>query len=154
MLAWIYQLTMPLVGNLPWKWHIFAAWRGSAAALWLLLRKVWPQRRELAVWAPAVAVYPGLTKLYPIAYAHYFLTESFFFVSLLLTVLACGPPAGRQTPLHAADRLAWPPRGQPDDEPSISSVDLVRPLLIWVVLAQDETQGKRKWRRALLLGLP
>jgi hypothetical protein len=160
VLAWIYQLTMPLVGNLPWKWHIFGlAWRWiSAAALWLLLRKVWPQRRELAVWAALLfAVYPGFDQTYiPIAYAHYFLTESFFFVSLLLTVLAVRARLRedrRRFMLLTGLALAASLVNLMTTE-YFFLLDLVRPLLIWVVLAQDETQGKRKWRRALLLGLP
>ncbi|MBI9047550.1 MAG: hypothetical protein JEZ06_23905 [Anaerolineaceae bacterium] len=83
MLAWIYRISMPLVGTTAWKWHLFGLlWRWiSATALWGLLRIVWPQKRELAVWAGLLfAVYPGFDQTYiPIAYAHYFLTESALF---------------------------------------------------------------------------
>ena len=160
LLGWIYQITMPLVGNVPWKWHLFGlAWRWiSATALWGLLRAVWPERRELAVWAALLfAVYPGFDQTYiPIAYAHYFLTESFFFVSLLLTVGAVRAwQQGKRrlfwlwTVLALAASLVNLLTTE-----YFFLLDLVRPLLIWVVLAQDETTNTSKWRRALVLSLP
>lgn len=160
VLAFIYQITMPLVGNVPWKWHIFGlAWRWiSAAALWALLRAVWPKRRELAVWAALLfAIYPGFDQTYiPIAYAHYFLTESFFFASLLLTVLAV------RAWLRGEKRRFWLLTALALAASLVNLLtteyffllELVRPLLIWVVLAQEEGNEKPVWNRALTLSLP
>lgn len=159
VLAWIYQVTMPLVGSLPWKWHIFGlAWRWiSATALWGLLRVVWPKRRELAVWAGLLfAVYPGFDQTYiPIAYAHYFLTESFFFLSLLLTVLAVR--AWRQGETHRFRLLTGLAMAASLVNLMTTEyfflLDFVRPLLIWVVLAEDKDRP-RLWRRVLVMSLP
>ena len=160
VLAWIYQITMPLVGDVPWKWHVFGlAWRWiSATALWGLLRAVWPKRREMAVWAALLfAGYPGFDQTYiPIAYAHYFLTESFFFVSLLLTVLAVrarGRDDLRRFRLLTGLALAASLVNLMTTE-YFFLLDLVRPLLIWVVLSQDETRSTPNWRRSLVLSLP
>jgi hypothetical protein len=159
VLAWIYQITMPLVGNVPWKWHLFGlAWRWiSATALWALLRAVWPKRPEMAVWAALLfAIYPGFDQTYiPIAYAHYFLTESFFFVSLLLTVLAVRARLRDDLPrfrLFTGLALFASLVNLMTTE-YFFLLDLVRPLLIWVVLSQ-EGSGKSQWRRTLMLSIP
>lgn len=90
-LGQIYQITMPIIGTTPWKWQVFGLfWRWvSAATLWLFLRSVWPNKRFLAICTALLfAVYPGFDQTYiPIAFSHYFLTESLFFLSLWLTVL-------------------------------------------------------------------
>jgi hypothetical protein len=160
VLAWIYQITMPLVGNVPWKWHLFGlAWRWvSATALWGLLRTVWPKRRELAVWAGLLfAIYPGFDQTYiPIAYAHYFLTESFFFASLLLTVLAV------RAWLRGERRRFWRLTALALAASLVNLLtteyffllELVRPFLIWVVLGQEEGDEKPVWKHALTLSLP
>jgi hypothetical protein len=159
VLAWIYQITMPLVGNVPWKWHVFGlAWRWiSATTLWALLRAVWLKRREMAVWAALLfAIYPGFDQSYiPIAYAHYFLTESFFFVSLLLTVLALRARLRedvRRFRLFTGLALFASLVNLMTTE-YFFLLDLVRPLLIWVVLTQDESD-KPQWRRAFTLSIP
>ncbi|MBN2048049.1 MAG: hypothetical protein JW750_09420, partial [Anaerolineaceae bacterium] len=92
VLAYLYQLTMPLVGENPLSWQIFGlVWRWlSAAAVWQLARVFWPKRKQLAVWiASLFIIYPGFTQQYiPIAYAHYFITFTFFVASLILNLLA------------------------------------------------------------------
>lgn len=160
VLAWIYQITMPLVGNLPWKWQVFGLlWRViSATALWGLLRSVWPGRRELAVWAGLLfAVYPGFDQTYiPIAYAHYFLTETFFFVSLLLTVHGVRAALNAHKPrfrLLTGLALAASLVNLLTTE-YFFLLELVRPLLIWIVLAQEAPLTPRKGWQVARFSLP
>ncbi len=58
----IFQVTTPLLGHEPWRWHLFALlWRWIASVLlWMLLRLVWPRHSQAALWPSLLfAVYPG-----------------------------------------------------------------------------------------------
>ncbi|HPB39744.1 MAG TPA: tetratricopeptide repeat protein [Flexilinea sp.] len=143
-LGQIYQVTMPIIGTIPWKWQVFGLfWRWiSAVILWAFLRSVWPNKRFLAICTAFLfAVYPGFDQTYiPIAFSHYFLTESLFFLSLWLTVLATRLylKNGREPRFFVFLGLSL-----------ILSVinlitteyffllELVRPFFIWVILSQQ-----------------
>jgi hypothetical protein len=92
--AWglLYQVTLPLLGSSPWVWHVFALiWRWVMSVLfWYLLRLIWPNRRQVALWAGLLfAIYPGYL-LNPIAlcFGHIYIVYCFCLVSFCFTVLA------------------------------------------------------------------
>lgn len=131
----LYRITTPLLGTHVVAWQTFAIfWRWvSGLALWWLLRLVWPRHREFALWTAAlVLVYPGFSQQFiALVYSHFFIVLSAFFASLALTVDALRHP-GR---FWLSSGLAW--------ALGLMNLlcmeywfflELVRPLLIWVVL--------------------
>ena len=88
----IYQITTPLVGHQPWAWHLFGVfWRWvSVLSLYWLLRLLWPEKRQPAVWVCLLwAVYPGASQQFiPLIFGHFFVVLSAFFASMALTLLA------------------------------------------------------------------
>lgn len=151
----IYRITVPLFNTHPLAWQVFALfWRWtSGLALWGLLRLVWPKRPSLAAWAAALfVVYPGFSQQYiSLVYSHFFLILTCFLASLALNLLAMRRP-GRFWPLTAA---AW----------LLSALnllsmeyffllDLLRPVLIWLVCSESIPNLTARLKRTLLNWLP
>lgn len=88
----LYQLLLPLFGANPWAWQILVVlmrWL-TAVLLWALLRLLWPQEEQPALWASALfLVYPGLGQNYiSLMYTHFFVILNIFLLSLHLSILA------------------------------------------------------------------
>lgn len=88
----IYQVTLPLLGKVPWHWHLFGLfWHWTAAvAFWWLVRLVWPREKNAALWAGLMfVVYPGFT-MQPISLTggHIFMIYTAYFLSVCFMVLA------------------------------------------------------------------
>lgn len=154
-MAWVYQATTALIDFTPLSSHLFALlWRAiTGAALWVLLRLVWPRQRDLAGWAALLfTVYPGFGQQYvSFVYGHYYLLVAAFFASLSLTILAVRSPqrfgwytAGAML-LSAVNLSCWE---------YYFLLDLLRPLLAWWVLGEQGLGWKRRLGRALLAWLP
>lgn len=97
VLAYMYQVLMPVLGRQPWVWHIFgllARWLASLA-LYGLIKKLWPAKPNLAfLTAVLFMIYPGFDQqAIPIAYSPYFLTLAGFLASLSLTVQTISSPS-------------------------------------------------------------
>ena len=87
-----FQVTLPVLGKLPWVWHLFGlAWHWIAAAsFWWMMRLVWPNKKNAALWGGLLfAVYPGFV-LQPIALSigHMFFVYTSFLLSINLFLLA------------------------------------------------------------------
>jgi hypothetical protein len=86
--GWLYRLTTPLVGGDPLAWQVFGIltrWL-SGLAFWALLKRLWPQRDDVAAWAALLfTLYPGFRQ-YPIAnmYGHFYIVLALALVSLWL----------------------------------------------------------------------
>lgn len=65
VLGWLYQLTTPIIQDSALGWQVFGLamrW-GSGYAFWLLLRRLWPQQAEAALWGALLfVVYPGFSQ--------------------------------------------------------------------------------------------
>ena len=155
VLGLLYQVTTPLVGNVPWRWHVFGLlWRWlNAVSLWWVLRLVWLHRTEIAAWAAALFVlYPGFDQQYiPIAYAHYFITMTAFFLSFAFMLLALRNPHKKlpYTLLAVAFSLINLLTTE-----YFFVLDLLRPLLIWIVLRDSVPDRRARLRHTLLTWLP
>jgi len=135
-LGWLYAVTMPIMGESPVSWHIFALvtrWL-SALAVWWCIRGIWPERsQESAAIACLYAVYPGFT-LQPIAWCH-----SHVFVTLGLATWSLGAMVWA----HRIKRLFWPLSIGAILAGGITLViteyfvglELLRPVFLWVVFA-------------------
>ncbi|MFO3796813.1 MAG: hypothetical protein ACK8QZ_05950, partial [Anaerolineales bacterium] len=88
----LYQLTTRLFPQVPIYWQIFALfWRWATAVLfWLLLRRLWPEKEELAFWASAFfLLYPGFNQQWvAYLYSHFFIVLSLFLFSLFAMLQA------------------------------------------------------------------
>jgi hypothetical protein len=88
--GWLFQMSMPLLGDSPLAWQAFGLfWRWMSAVLvWLLLRRVWRQAPQLALWSSLLfLVYPGFQQQHiPIIYGHLFLVLCCYLFSLTLNL--------------------------------------------------------------------
>lgn len=152
----VYRLTTPLLGSQPLTWQVAALalrW-GTGLAFWWLLRLVWPGKERFAAWAAAIfVVYPGFSQQFiAFLYSHFFIILTAYLLSLALMVLALRNP-----------RWFWPL--------TVGSLllsllnlfameyffllDLLRPLLAWVVLGQcGEYSPRERIKKTVIVWLP
>lgn len=151
----LYQITTPILGNSPLTWQIFGLlmrWV-TGVALWALLRLVWRRREQFAAWSALLFVlYPGFTQQFiAFLYSHFYIVLASFLFSLALMIAAIRQP-----------RMTWPL--------SIASMflslvnlfsmeyfillDLLRPILIWVVLSESMPDRGKRLKKTLQLWLP
>lgn len=152
----IYQLTTSVIGPQPWKWQVFGlVWRWLAAtALWWLVRQLWPQRREAAVWTALLfIVFPALRQQ-PIAilYGHFFIVLTAFFLSLALMLKAMRDESrfwlwtGLSLALSLVNLLCME---------YFFLLDLLRPVLLWAAAPrQDGESFKGSVKTAIKRWLP
>jgi hypothetical protein len=151
----IYQFTTAIIGPQPWKWQVFGLiWRWLASvALWWLVRQLWPQRREAAAWAALLfIVFPALRQQ-PIAilYGHFYIVVSAFFLSLALMLKAVRDSrrfwlwAGLSLLLSLVNLLCME---------YFFLLDLLRPVLLWVVVSQEGGPFKDSLKAAFKRWLP
>jgi hypothetical protein len=151
----IYQFTTSLLGSIPWHWQVFGLfWRlASAVSLWWLLRLVWRKPSEAAAWVSILfMVYPGFDQQ-PIAitYGHFFLVLTAFFLSLCFMLLAIRHP--RRYWLYSALGLLLSFVNLLTLE-YFFLLDLLRPLLLWVLLAETLSEKRTRLKRSLIAWLP
>ncbi|MCZ7551042.1 MAG: hypothetical protein B6D39_02150 [Anaerolineae bacterium UTCFX2] len=155
LLAWIYQVTTPLLGESPFNWQAFAVitrWL-ACAALWWALRGLWP-RNPLQTSAIAIlfAVYPGFKQQHiAITYSNAFLVLALYLsswgfmiwslrrlsrfwllylISLLLAIYT----------VFTAEHFF--------------GLELLRPVFLWIVLSETVSHYGERLKKTLLLWLP
>ena len=151
----IYQLTTSVIGPQPWKWQVFGlVWRWLAAvALWWLVRQLWPQRREVAVWTALLfIVFPALRQQ-PIAilYGHFFIVVTAFLLSLGLMLKAMRDT--RRVWLWTGLSLLFSLVNLLCME-YFFLLDLLRPVLLWVAASQEGLPFRDGLKTALKRWLP
>ncbi|TAK13877.1 MAG: hypothetical protein EPO32_03720 [Anaerolineae bacterium] len=103
--GWLYRLTMPILGSNPLVWQVFGIltrWL-TGLAFWALLKRLWPQRTDVAAWATLLfTLYPGFRQ-YPIAnmYGHFYIVLALALASLWLH-LGAAKDAAKRLPLTLA----------------------------------------------------
>lgn len=150
----VYQLTTAVLGSAPWQWQLFGLfWRWlSAVSVWWLVWLTWRRHSVAAVWvATLFLVYPGFDQQ-PIAmmYGHFFIVITAFFLSCCLMILSLRRPTRYwhftlpALLLSAFNLLAME---------YFFLLDLLRPVLLWFVLAKRDVDWReRKSLASLLLG--
>ena len=154
-LPWIYMLTTPVVGEAPLGWQLLGllARAATAAALWWLIRSIWPRRQALALLtALFFVVYPGfLQGPISLIYSHYFLLYALLLASLVFSVWAV-----RQE----VYRWSWTAAGLISLALVLFSfeylvgLELVRPAILGLVLWQGGLRGRKLAGRTLRIWLP
>ncbi len=147
--AWTYAVTFPLLGSQPLNWHIFTLllrW-GTTAALWWTFLQVWPDRRREAAWTAALfAVYPVfIQQPISVAYSQHWICYLLFCFSLGAMV-----KAWRVFRTNRALALVWAGGAMAASLLQLltmeyfAGVELLRPVLLWFLLNEEE---KSPWKK-------
>ena len=151
----IYQATTSLLGSVPWHWQVFAIfWRWMAGvALWGLLRLTWPRQAQAATWAALIfVVYPGFEQQFiSLVYSHFFIVLTAFLASLGCTLLALRRPRWRWPLTVLALLLSFVNLITME---YFFLLELVRPALIWIVLAESIPDRRQRLKQAFKVWLP
>lgn len=155
LLAWVYQVTTPLLGESPFNWQAFAVvarWL-ACAALWWTLHGLWLRKPiQTSAVAFLFAVYPGFKQQHiAITYSNAFFVLAlylsswgfmvwslrrqskfwlFYLISLLLSVYT----------VFTAEHFF--------------GLELLRPIFLWIVLGETISPYGKRLKRTLLLWLP
>ncbi len=155
-IAGIYMLTMPIIGNFPLGWQIFALlsrWVSVLAVFWTL-RLVWPRYTRQVVWITLLfAVFPGFREQFAsVIYSHYFLQLAVQMASIGLMVLAVRRP--RHFWVYTILSLLTQFLGIFTSE-YFFGLELLRPIFLWMVLSEDSGRPRReRVRRFMLSWMP
>ncbi|MBV6394825.1 MAG: hypothetical protein HFACDABA_00395 [Anaerolineales bacterium] len=155
VLARMYLVTLPLLGANPLAWQVFALfWRAACAiAMWWALKQIFPKYPREIFWISLLAlVYPGFSQhSIAIAYGHYSLLFTAFWLSLGLMIVALRAEKRKWIPLSAALILsAW----------SLFSaeyafgLELLRPVFLWFAIANASDTLKTKIIKTLRAYIP
>jgi len=153
--GYFYILSTSLIGTNILGWQVFAlTWRWLAAvALWWALHLMWPQKTRLVFFTTLfIVLYPGFMEhSIVITYGHFSLIFTFFFLSIALMLF------GERRP-----RYYWPATIGGVLCSAINlfaleyyfGIELLRPLLLWIVVSEITPEGKNRIRRTLRAYLP
>ncbi len=156
LLAWVVTLTTSLLGwASPLAWQIFgvlARWLFVLAFWWALLA-LWPKKlAQITAAALLFAVYPGFNQQFiAITYSNGFIVSAIFMASLgamlwafrkprwfwplfILSVAFCG---------YAMFAVEY-----------YFGLELLRPVLLWIVLSETVPDLRKRFRRVILYWLP
>ncbi len=144
--AWPYQVMYALFGLNPLAWHLVTLllrW-GGVLLFYLSLKQLWPRFDGYLRWACALLlVYPGFfQQSISAAYNRHFTAFFLFLLSIFLMVLAVKHPsrAWYLFPLSWITAFV-----QIFTIEYFVGLELIRPLLLWLLLTGDSTVG---WRKA------
>lgn len=145
--AWTYILTFPLLGSSPVRWHLFTLllrWLTSLAMWWTLVL-LWPNRKRELTWAAFLfAVYPVfIQQPISVAYSQHWTCYLLFFLSLGLMVKAHRGAGGLKYWLLAALAVACSLLHLLTME-YYAGLELVRPLVLWILLGEQELSMRRR----------
>ena len=168
--AWVFAAASALVGTNIWLVHLLLLllrWLDSVL-LWRLLRSVWPQHPQPALWAALLfSVYPAF-KQQPLAleYVPHFVALALLFSSLQISArLAAAEGDPQSFPASAArglphaipgaawSILAWLGSLQVFILEYFVGLEALRPLIVWLILSRRLDRWSAA-KRAVRLWLP
>lgn len=153
---WTYQLIYSLIGSRPIGWHIvtlFIRWAGTLFFVNAMIL-LWPRYKKHILWLGVLLiVYPGfLQQSQSATKSRHIMTFLLFALSIYLMALAIKRPKWSRflfplswviTFLHLFTTEYF------------SGLELMRPLLIWILVANDpDGEKSRIWRRVAITSLP
>jgi hypothetical protein len=152
---WTYQLIYSLVGSRPIGWHIVTLlirWAGTLFFVYAL-SQFWPRYRKQILWLGALLiVYPGfLQQTQSATKARHIMTFFLFTLSLYLMALAIKRPKWA--------RLFYPLSWTATfmhlfTTEYFSGIELMRPVLIWMLIAEENKTDPHLLRKAAVNSLP
>ncbi len=153
--GYFYVMTTSLIGTNILGWQIFAiTWQWLASvALWWTLRLAWPRNPRAVFFMTLFAMlYPGFSQhSIAITYGHFFLVFTFFFLSLALMLL------GQRYPAYYWPALIGGVLCSALNLFSLEyyfGIELLRPLLLWMVISNITPEKWTQIKRTLLAYLP
>jgi hypothetical protein len=154
-LTYIYSITTQLLGTNPWGWQLFSLfWRWlSAVSLWLMLKKIWPERKSATYLVSVLfLIYPGFNQqAVAITYSHFFLAQTALFTSIILMIWFADKPLKYWWACILA--LALSAINLFSIE-YFFGMELLRPFFLWIYLQNSETDWKTILKRASLIYVP
>ncbi len=153
--AYIYMLFVPIFRDSALAWQIFTVATHALAgiAFWYLLKKLLPGHDFLTACAAAFfIVYPGFKfHWFSVMYSQVFILMAVYFLSYILMIMGMEHPKGRVwLLLGAAVCLVI---GIVPQE-YFYGLELVRPLVIWIVLVRQTPAIPAKFKKFVLYWLP
>jgi len=153
--GYFFVVTTSLIGTNLLGWQIFAiTWQWLASvALWWALRLAWPRNSRAVLFMTLfIVLYPGFTQhSIAIFYGHFFLIFTFFFLSLALMLL------GQRQPKYYWPALIGGVLFSAINLFSLEyyfGIELLRPLLLWMVVSNITPDKKTQIKHILLAYLP
>jgi len=153
--AWTYVVTIPLLGDNPIAWQLFTLalrWL-TAVIFWFCLILLWPgRRREMALAASLFVIYPVFTQQFiSVAYSQHWICYLLFAISLAAMVKGWRSPrwywplttVGVSTALLGLMTMEY-----------FAGLELVRPLLLWILASEGEGNTRKKLKIVLRHWLP
>ncbi len=155
LLGRLFWITTAILGELPIQWQFFgliSRWL-SSVAIWWTLKSLWPSHTEESGWiALLIAIYPGFGQQFiSVTYSHGFVVMTTFWVSLGTMIWALRKP-----------RWFWPltvlslllAAYSLFTVEYFSGLELLRPILIWVVIKEKPKKTRIRLRDTILNWLP
>ncbi len=154
ILAYLFAFTSSFIGPSPFAWQIFAIfWRAmSSIALWWSLRLVWPENGRRAFLVALLSLlYPGFSQhSIAIAYGHYSLLQTAFWVSIGLMILGVKSTKWKWRLLSVSVLLsAW----QLFSAEYYFGLEILRPIFLWIVFTEAEN-SKERFKKILTALIP
>jgi len=152
---WVYQLVYFLVGSHPIGWHIVTLLLRSAGTLFFVytLIQFWPAYRRQIFWLGALLiVYPGFVQqAQSAAFSRHIMALCLFTLSLYLMALAIRRPK--------LARLLFPLSWIATfmhlfTIEYFAGIEFIRPVLIWVLVANGNKKDSDWPRKVVLYSLP
>ncbi|MBN1305469.1 MAG: hypothetical protein JXA13_13605 [Anaerolineales bacterium] len=144
-----------VLGLQPLTWQVYSLllrWL-AAVAMWRLLVNLWPSRKHLAVTAVLLfIIYPGfLQQSLAMTYNYAWLFEGLLFLSFILMVVSIRNPHHFWISMIAAVLISG---FHMVGLEYFFGLELLRPLLIWIVLSEMIPELKKRFIRTLVHYLP
>lgn len=152
---WTYQLIHYIVGFHPLGWHIvtlLVRWAGTLFFVYTLIG-IWPNHKREFYWLGALLmVYPGFVQqTQSAAFSRHIMALFLFALSLYLMALAIKHPSWARVFFP----LSWVATFMHlFTIEYFSGIELLRPVLIWVLYANGNKKNLRLLKRVLLISLP
>lgn len=152
---WVYQLVYFLVGSQPIGWQIatlLLRWVGTLFFVYAMIQ-FWPEYKKQLFWLGALLlVYPGFVQqAQSAAFSRHIMTLLLFTLSVYLMALAIRLPKFARL-LFPLSWLATFMHLFTIEY--FGGLEFIRPVLVWVLVANDNRKDLRLLRKAALYSLP
>ena len=154
-LSLVFMVTTTFLRESIVGWQVFgilSRWL-AGVALWWTLRLTWPKKSRQAGWiAILFTIYPGFTQQsISVTYSHAWIILAAFIASLGLMLNAIRKPNWRWLMMGLSLLCAAFAMFSTE---YFFTLELIRPALCWIVLAEDTLEIKKRLKRTLLYWLP
>ncbi len=157
LLPWVIGLGFKIVGNNRLGWQIYSLfWRYLGGVFnWLLIRKLWPSRKDIAAYSAILfMIFPFFKhQAFSIAYNQNWVQYAFLILSFLLTIIAIRTDSKRKkiiffllSYLLSAAQLMM--------TEYLLSLEAIRVVLIWFALRDRQYSKRKRFSQTIKIVLP